>query len=259
MGFKVIILALLLVFLNSSLLPAGELTGEEILDKLNNNINITASGQATIKLVTENSKGQQREYKLKIYRQEEAGQEKQLLEYLEPADVEGTKFLSVHTPEQGEEQMWLFLPALGRERRIAGHMTRDNFMGTDFTFEEIGGGKDYNDDYRAKRLVDQELAGYLTYQLQLIPVDQDLDYGELRMWVWQQEMQPLAIDFYNRAGELWKQLIFSDFEQGDDGELFPQTIIMSNQEEGSRTIIEIIENSSEVVDQLYFSLQYLRR
>jgi len=32
--------------------------------------------------------------------------------------------------------MWLYLPAIGRERRIASHMTGDSFMGTDFTYEE---------------------------------------------------------------------------------------------------------------------------
>ncbi len=254
-----LVIGSLLLFLNSMVLAQEDLTAEEILEQLKGDTTLTGSGSATIKLITENDKGQQRVNKLKIYRKDDGQMEKQLLEYLEPADVEGTKFLSLNNTERDENQMWLYLPALGRERRIAGHMVQDKFMGTDFTYEEIGGGQSYSEDYQANRLRNEEFERYLCYVLDLIPVDSGSKYSRLKMWVWQEELIPLKILFYNLDGQLSKQLISTDLEKTEDGDYMPHTIFMSDELAGTKTIIEIIETSkNEVVDD-YFTLRYLRK
>ena len=38
-----------------------------------------------------------------------------------------------------EDERFLYLPSLGRVRRIAGSETQDSFVGSDFTYEDIGG------------------------------------------------------------------------------------------------------------------------
>ena len=38
-----------------------------------------------------------------------------------------------------EDERFLFLPSLGRVRRIAGSETQESFVGSDFTYEDIGG------------------------------------------------------------------------------------------------------------------------
>ena len=55
-------------------------------------------------MITENAKGAQRSFSLKVYVQMDEEGDAQFLEYLAPADVRGTKFLSVK-PKDGESQM----------------------------------------------------------------------------------------------------------------------------------------------------------
>src|SRR5690606_34020760 len=128
------------------------LTADEILDEVEGTA-FVGSGRATIELVTINARGQERSHRLALYRHETPHGANRRLEYLTPADVAGTKFLTID--EEDEPRMWPYLPALGRERRIAGSAAQDNFMGTDFPFEEIGSIGTFSKDYAAERLPDE--------------------------------------------------------------------------------------------------------
>jgi hypothetical protein len=55
-----------------------------------------------------------------------------------PNDIRGTSFLVREHPGADDER-FLYLPSLGRVRRIAGAETQESFVGSDFTYEDIGG------------------------------------------------------------------------------------------------------------------------
>jgi hypothetical protein len=61
-----------------------------------------------------------------------------LLRFTYPNDIRGTGFL-VWEHTKGEDERFLYLPSLGRVRRIAGAETQESFVGSDFTYEDIGG------------------------------------------------------------------------------------------------------------------------
>jgi hypothetical protein len=61
-----------------------------------------------------------------------------LVRFTYPNDIKGTGFLVWEHPGQDDER-FLYLPSLGRVRRIAGDETQESFVGTDFTYEDIGG------------------------------------------------------------------------------------------------------------------------
>ena len=61
-----------------------------------------------------------------------------LIRFTYPNDIRGTAFLVWEHPEADDER-FLFLPSLGRVRRIAGTEAQESFAGSDFTYEEIGG------------------------------------------------------------------------------------------------------------------------
>ncbi len=237
----------------------AELSASEILDRMAGTGVLSGSGQARLELVTENRRGQQRAYRLQIYRSEGPGDAlRQLLEYLEPADVRGTKFLSIREPG-GATQMWLYLPALGRERRIAGADVEQQFMGTDFTYEEIGAGRTYKTDYTAQRLADSTLDGQPVYVLKLTPRDAGSRYGFVQVWVWQETFVPLRIEFFDRRGQLEKQLTMSDLRRDERGAWLPYRITMANSRAGTRTMIRVLEYLPGEVPEEYFTLRYLRR
>ena len=61
-----------------------------------------------------------------------------LLRFTYPNDIKGTGLLVWEQPNADDER-FLYLPALGRVRRIAGSEAQESFVGSDLTFEDIGG------------------------------------------------------------------------------------------------------------------------
>lgn len=61
-----------------------------------------------------------------------------LIRFTYPNDIRGTGFLVWEHP-MGEDERFLYLPSLGRVRRIAGSEAQESFVGSDFTYEDIGG------------------------------------------------------------------------------------------------------------------------
>jgi hypothetical protein len=64
--------------------------------------------------------------------------DRRLIRFTYPNDIKGTSFL-VWEHADSEDERFLFLPSLGRVRRIAGTETQESFVGSDFTYEDIGG------------------------------------------------------------------------------------------------------------------------
>ena len=61
-----------------------------------------------------------------------------LIRFTYPNDIRGTGFLVWEHPDS-EDERFLYLPSLGRVRRIAGAENQESFVGSDFTYEDIGG------------------------------------------------------------------------------------------------------------------------
>jgi hypothetical protein len=70
-----------------------------------------------------------------------------LVVFNRPADVRGTVLL-VHKHAGGDDDRWLYLPALDLERRIAAGDKRTSFVGSDFYYEDISGRDPALDDHR---------------------------------------------------------------------------------------------------------------
>jgi hypothetical protein len=87
-----------------------------------------------------------------------------LIRFTYPNDIKGTAFLVWEHPE-GEDERFLYLPALGRTRRIAGAEAQDSFVGSDFTYEDISGRE--LDDYTYS-MVEQD-AGWTAPDGQKVP------------------------------------------------------------------------------------------
>lgn len=254
---KTLLILLTLVLVSGVGVRAQERTGQQILDDLTFSTVLSGSGTAELSMITENAKGAQRSYSLKVYLKSDDGGDKQFLEYLAPADVRGTKFLSLN--EKGQEnQMWLYMPALGRERRIASHMTGDSFMGTDFTYDEIGGNFNYDQDYAVKRLGDEQEQGVDCYVLELTARSADPLYEKIQMWVWKDELVPVRVQFYKSGQTLTKTLTLGDFRPVS-GELIPHDVVMADHLKGTRTLLEIAELSQEAVSDDVFTVRNLRR
>lgn len=73
--------------------------------------------------------------------------DRSLIRFTYPNDIKGTAFLVWEQP-QAEDERFLYLPSLGRVRRIAGSEAQESFVGSDFTYEDIGGREFEDYSYR---------------------------------------------------------------------------------------------------------------
>jgi len=64
--------------------------------------------------------------------------DKTLIRFSYPNDIKNTGFLVWEHPDADDER-FLYLPALGRVRRVAGEEKQQSFVGSDLSYEDIGG------------------------------------------------------------------------------------------------------------------------
>ena len=82
--------------------------------------------------------GRVRERALILLARRDPAGDKTLLRFTYPNDIKNTGFLVWEHPG-AEDERFLYLPALGRVRRIAGEEKQESFVGSDLSYEDIGG------------------------------------------------------------------------------------------------------------------------
>ncbi len=250
-GFLIILVS---VIIFQSIALAGSLTGEEILSKVEE-VTQPATSHVIMRMILADSRGNSRERKVEMFRKNEE-LSSSIIKFLEPADVKGTGFLALEK-ENGSDDMYLYLPALGSARRISSSQKNGSFVGTDFTYNDmaiIGGGK-FNRDYDSTVIKE----GEDSYQLKLIPVNEDIDYKQVNIWIKRDSWYPLKLEFYNQKGELYKLMEVIEVEEKNNYYTI-KDLIMKDLERGTSTemIIEEVEYDLPLDDQI-FTVRFLRR
>ena len=107
---------------------------------------------------------------------------KTLVVFTAPEEIRGVALLSIEQPSQASQQ-YLYTPAMQRVRSVAPQERSSRFIGTDFSFEEIG--KHSVDDFTYRILGDQEsIDGHKTYKIEGRPVDASRSqYQYIYYWV----------------------------------------------------------------------------
>lgn len=178
---------------------------EELLNKGKDEFNYMS-----MKLI--NSRGQERNRKVEYYRKtDENDADKILMRFLEPADVKGVGLLTIERTDRDDDQ-WLYLPALKKVRRISSSDQTDNFMGTDFTYEDIRSEKLEKHQYNV--IGSETIDGHDCYVIEAIPSteDQKKESGYSRREIWMRKDIFLTVQtkFFDRKGEYFKTEVRKD-------------------------------------------------
>ncbi|MCR4426124.1 MAG: outer membrane lipoprotein-sorting protein [Firmicutes bacterium] len=233
-------------------------TPQEILDSIQGQASLTGSSRAVIEMTVEKGR-QSKIQRLAVYRSDDGrGTTKQFVEFQSPADVRGTKFLSITAPGQ-EDQMWIYLPAVGRERRIAGSAVQGKFMGTDFTYEEIAATSGTWSGYNPELRLDEHVDGRDCYSLVLTPKTETATYSSVKMAVWKEGSLPIRIEFESRGAKPTRVMSFHELEKNARGKWQPKRIVLHDTGAGSVTTLRILETSDDPVPDEVFTLRYLRK
>ena len=175
-----------------------KLTAHQIMEHWDNRtIPLDMTSQMTMNLI--DKKGKVRTRLLKTYRMSD---DKQIMWFLKPSDVKGSSFLRLSYDDR-DDDMWIYLPAFGKVRRIASHSKKGSFMGTDFTFEDLGDRK--LKDYNYQLIKEEEINGKSCWVVKSIPgEDVTTDYSKIVSWIWKEDYISLKEEFFDKKGNLKK-------------------------------------------------------
>ena len=132
-----------------------------------------------------------------------------LTEFLSPADVKGTKLLT-HSHKGEDDDQWLFLPAMKRKKRISGGARSSSFMGSEFSYEDLGS-QDI-DKFNFKFIADEPIKGGKAWRVERKSKKRS-GYSKQVMVVHQEYLSPVTIEYYDRRGGLLKVAEFTDWKQ----------------------------------------------
>lgn len=161
--------------------------------------------------------------------------DKSIIIFDNPGDVKGTAFLSF-THKQGTDDQWLFLPRLGKVKRISSSNKAGSFMNSEFAYEDIASQEVEKYTYRYLR--DDKYKGRKVFVVESDPVDPKSGYSKLEVHIDQQRYIVLKIDFYNRGGALKKTLDYDGYVQYQGKFWRAKTWLMTNHVTGKSTVLE---------------------
>lgn len=226
-------LLILLVFGKSI---GQELTGPEIVQRVNDLFNpksVVAKAQMTI--IT--TSGQKRTFLYDSWSSD--GGEKNLVRYVDPRRVKDQAVLMLNHADD----IWMYFPRTQRVRKLATHAKKQKMQGSDFSYEDMGSGDAFIEDYVSNRLEDEEIEDFDCYKLELTrKAESDLSYSRLIMWVVKENFVPVVIDYYDEddPNYLLKRLIQSDIRVIDD---LPTAMkaVMHNKNDNTQTEMQLLE------------------
>jgi outer membrane lipoprotein-sorting protein len=160
--------------------------------------------------------------------------DKTLIIFNRPRDVKGTAMLTF-SHKTGQDDQWLYLPALKRVKRISSRNKSGPFMGSEFAYEDLSSQE--VEKYSYKFLREEQLDGVDMLVSERDPVDPHSGYTYQVTWIDKAEYRPFKIDFYDRKKTLMKTLTFSGYQQYLGQYWRADTMSMINHQTGKSTIL----------------------
>jgi hypothetical protein len=253
---RVILLGLILPLLQAA---AQQPDAAQIMSK-SRDLSITGSLSANINLTITEKGGSSRSRTISITTKSYAdGLEKRIIKFIEPADVRGTSMLVVDNKNSADE-MWIYLPALKKTRRIVTSEKGKSFMSSEFSNADMTSPtiSDFTHRHLEKSGTNNQ------WIIESTPVNEDKaeEYGYSRKisYISIDKSQVQKMEFYNFDNELFKIIEIKSIFPLSDGKYLVKNMVANNLNTNRKSEI-LFSNISEgvKVDDSNFTIQNLER
>ena len=203
--FTIILMAVLIM---AATLSAQEITGLKIIENVyNRSTGEDQEGDLTMSLI--NSRGDERVREIKQYLIEFGDMEKKIMFFISPADVRNTSFMNWSYDEVGkDDDQWIYLPALKKVKRISSDSKSDYFMGSDFTYDDLGDRHPSSDTHKLLR--EETLDGEDCYVVESIPEEDEYMYSKTITWIIKDKWIGKKKEFYDEDEDFLKTLTVNE-------------------------------------------------
>lgn len=247
----------------SAAMPA-ELSARDIMEK---NFYVTKIkhlvNDSTMTLI--NDKGQERVRKthsLSVL-QPNGIDSKLMIRFLFPGDVEGTGYLQIQHHD-GDDDMWIYLPALKKVRRLVANNKRDSFAGSDFSYGDIL--LPVVDTYKHAILKSEPLDGEDCYVIESLPateqIKKDYGYSKKISWIRKSNFMEKKVEYHDVTGRPLKTQVVPEVKEVDPAthKWWGVRREVINQQTGHRTLLAFDNlDTTKPVQEDFFTTRYLER
>lgn len=224
-----------------TILFAQTLTGYDIMKKADERPKPNTA-EFTIEMSLINPKGKIRVRTISVHKKEYDNDTKQVMIFSKPADVKGVGYLSISHKNGGEDDRWLYMPALKKVRRISGSGSGDSFMGSDFSYDDMGGHQ--LNDYDYTLLGTESINGRAAWKIEIVPHTKK-QYSKSVTWIDQETLLYLKSEFYDKQDRQIKLLIAEDI-QNENGFWIAKKMTMENVQTKHKTIIKTMKTKYNI-------------
>ena len=146
-----------------------------------------------------NKRGSQRVRQVESFSKDYGRDKKSVMVFREPADVRGTAYLSwEYDDPDREDDKWLYMPALKKVRRISGSSRNDYFMGSDYTYDDMGKRNVEKDTHTL--LGEERAMGHDCWKVEAVPVDPQDIYTRRVLWVSRTAHMVVHAEYFDKDG-----------------------------------------------------------
>jgi len=184
------------------------------------------------------------------------GNSRTIIVFQSPATVAGTRFLTMEN-KGGADDRWIFLPSLGKVRRVAASEGGGSFMGTDFSYDDISS-MSRGVELDTHTLVREEnYGGSACYVIQSVPKNSSYQYSKMIQWVVKDSKIITKIELYDKKNALVKTVEMSGIKDVQGRSTVTITKITTHAAGTSTTInMEIIKYDDPIPEGV-FTTRYL--
>lgn len=191
---------------------AAELSANDVMTRNDDATRVPASvGQARFTLIGKD--GGQRQRDTVAYTKLVPGSRDsmRMVRFLSPSDIKGTATLLIEHAN-ADDDMWVYLPALKKVRRLVAANKRDGFAGTDFSYGDMMG---YQvDDWQHTALPDDTIDGAPCHVIVSVPksdkVRQETGIGKRTSWIRKDNFVAIKVETVDLNNQPLKRYQFSD-------------------------------------------------
>jgi hypothetical protein len=174
------------------------------------------TGKVTMTLVNQRSEQRVRVMSVKSRLRNNGIDSAVLTGFLQPGDIKGTGFLQIEN-SAGNDDIWVYLPALSKTRRLAANNKRDSFFGTDFSYGDIllPSVSAYGHTWLRTDTID----GVAYHVVESKPLEaktrDDMGYGRRITWLDPRNHVEHKVEYYDVSDKLLKTQLVSELKELD--------------------------------------------
>jgi len=172
-----------------------------------------------------------------------------------PASEKGQTFLKRYN------DMWHWMPSIGRLIKLPPSMMSQGWMGSDYTNDDILKESSIVTDYRHSLMGEEEVNGSSCYKIRMIPNENAaVVWGQVIKWISKKHYNQLKSEYYDEDGELVRREILSDVKKMDERMVPTHIEVIPEEEKDRKTVLELnqIKFNRDIPDE-FFSQQNMKR